>query len=911
MEESYDGLCFWFWSSSTKLEEETPITGTDDFGIYAEIDIGTYVKSDAETSFSFLVKSVGSWSFKTVDIEVPLADFDSVKVDNVWTMNVYAIALTKWNVVLNKTPEVESDDYVKSARFDETGKTLNVAGTSEISSLKVYAFDRNYYLNQKTANEESYAVLSKSNIGADTVSLDLGTDFILDFNKVYQVVVIFTSNSLYKAKSVIDLSNLFETSLFDSKRYNGDDLGLSFSKDGTPIFKVFAPTSALVTVNIYKHGYSSTYAKGSLSVSQKVEYDKPTYQIHLNPLDNGIHTSENVTDGDWGDVAIKNTVKNGKFYYTYTVYNSKGTHEVVDPYARSTSVNSQRAYIFEMGDSEVTPASFKALPKVWDGHTDYDIESPLDLVISENHIRDLTMDETWTDDANVRKLEGTFKGFAQKGTTYKNEGVTVKTGADHLEEYGVNALQLLPIFDQDNDEILNKYNWGYNPLNYNVPEGSYSSDPYDPCARVYELRELVASYAMNANKTRIIMDVVYNHVSKASNSNFEYLVPGYYFRQTEEGEFLDGSGCGNEFKTEAPMARKFVVDSVSFWAEEYLIKGFRFDLMGLIDVETMRLVKEKLYEIDPDIVVYGEGWDAVGAYWDSDKHAHTTSVYQQLYGSEESPGFVGAFNDAGRDALRGSNNGGNEYPGWGFISQGVSDLSREKVNIIADMFKGNHTGKGGNPLQTINYASCHDNYTLFDQLNWTLSPDGGVTAPSIDEVARASVAVNGFIAMSNGIAFLNGGEELFRTKVEDDPEAKFAVEMYGNRVSHNSYCSSDETNSYKYDRKADLLEYFEMYKDIVSLRKNLKYIPYPENNEDPNSINTWNTESGTRVAGYRLGKDGTCYYVLLNGRSDESHFDLGPGESIFQNCESFTRADNGINVSSPYALGIYAYKEQL
>ena len=178
----------------------------------------------------------------------------------------------------------------------------------------------------------------------------------------------------------------------------------------------------------------------------------------------------------------------------FTSYTSKGVHEVVDPYARSTSIDSLRAYIFKMDDEKATPDSWKALPKKWDGDPVYDIESAADLVVSENHIRDLTMDKTWTQDEEVRKLAGTFQGFAKEGTTYTRFGTTVKTGFDHLEEYGVNAIQLLPIFDQDNDEVKKEYNWGYNPLNYNVLEGSYSSDPTDPLKRIYEFRELVAKY---------------------------------------------------------------------------------------------------------------------------------------------------------------------------------------------------------------------------------------------------------------------------------------------------------------------------------------------------------------------------------------------------------------------------------
>lgn len=221
------------------------------------------------------------------------------------------------------------------------------------------------------------------------------------------------------------------------------------------------------------------------------------------------------------------------------------------------------------------------------------------------------------------------------------------------------------------------------------------------------------------------------------------------------------------------------------------------------------------------------------------------------------------------------------------------------------MMKGNHTGKGGNPRQTVNYASCHDNYTLFDQLNWTLSPDGGKTAPSLKQVAQASVAVNGLVILSNGIAFINGGEEVFRTKIESGSTVKDTVKMYGQKITHNSYKSSDSTNSYKYDRKADLLDYFNMYKELVQIRKNLKYVSYPDNNEDTGSISTWDTSSGTTLSVFRIGKDGTCYYFLFNGRSDSSRFNLGPGEEIFSNNSKFSRTTTGLKVSNPYALGVF------
>jgi pullulanase len=247
------------------------------------------------------------------------------------------------------------------------------------------------------------------------------------------------------------------------------------------------------------------------------------------------------------------------------------------------------------------------------------------------------------------------------------------------------------------------------------------------------------------------------------------------------------------------MASKFIVESLVHWAKNYKIKGFRFDLMGLIDIDTMRAAKVALHEVDPDIVLYGEGWGGYGATTlPGEKMTNSYNLYKYLH-NENEPGLVGGFNDTGRNALRGGNDfGGGNF--WGFIAQGGNDLANNsnKANVEG-MLRGQNGSNGANPLQTVNYTSCHDNFTLFDQLNYTLSDDGGITPPNEETVVQASVAANGLILMSNGIAFINGAEEIFRTKIEDAEEpTEGEVMMYGKRISHNSYMSSDFTNAYKY-----------------------------------------------------------------------------------------------------------------
>ena len=394
------------------------------------------------------------------------------------------------------------------------------------------------------------------------------------------------------------------------------------------------------------------------------------------------------------------------------------------------------------------------------------------------------------------------------------------------------------------------------------------------------------------------MDVVYNHVSSASSSCFTKLMPKYYFRYDAEWNYTDGSGCSNEVKTEAPMMSKYIVDSLKWWASEYKIKGFRFDLMGLIDTGTMAAARKALNNIDPDIYIYGEGWTSIDGY-NGDAGtmgSDSANVYSQLY-PEAAGGFVGAFNDSGRDAIRGGNDHGygtnNSYPNWGYVAQGQSD-GEGKIDAIYDMFKGVHSGKGGNPNQCINYVSCHDNYTVWDQFRYTLATKGYENRtsekydnsgrpinggePEIKDVIAASISAHGLVMASNGVAFIQGGEEIYRTKTITDKDIKDGDEvlvkatpefteltkggdeayirpfpdyetydptftatalatgecrMFGTNemVSHNSYKLPDSVNSFKWSRKihvGDTLTYdrISTWSNMVNKRKEITKYDY-------------------------------------------------------------------------------------
>ena len=888
--EDYSGLVFWLWSDGKEPNHEFEPTGQDENGLYILIDNVKETFGSVHTKVGVILKSKGSWSYQTLDSFIYYSKFTPVNDNGVFTLEVFCTLTARLTLDIVASAAEAAKDKVKNAVFKSDLSGVNVTTSGPIKEYWLYAFDSTYY-GYNSVDQKKDSIKQEFLITSGQIDDENTTEFSfnIDKNKIkincnYVLETSFYSAPDSKTNFYLSYEEIYNSDLFTSLVYTGDDLGATVDGD-TTTFKVWSPVSAEMTLNLYKYGHLSTYEDFTFR-PDVYDYPSETYKMNCD------------STGVWSITIPKNL--HGT-YYTYTANNFGGTTEAVDPYAESAGLNGSRGMVVDWNAEDIQVEEFNALPDVWDKDETYDIENAMDLAISEVHIRDLTADSTWSDNPDHADIQRTYKGFIQKGTKYTENGKTVKTGFDHLEEYGVNAIQLLPVFDADNNEFEPRYNWGYNPKNFNVVDGVYSTNPKDGKLRINEFRELVAAFANNKNHTRIIMDVVYNHTSTAMNSNFQALVPYYYFRVLPNGGLSNGSGCGNEFKTEAPMASKFIVESLVHWATRYKIKGFRFDLMGLIDIDTMKAAKTALYEIDPDIVLYGEGWGGYGATTlPGDKMTNTGNLYAHLH-NEATPGFVGGFNDTGRNALRGGNGfAGGDF--WGFMAQGASDLAgnSNKANVQA-MLRGANGSMGMNPLQTVNYTSCHDNFTLFDQLNYTLSDDGGTTPPNEETVVQASVAANGLVLMSNGIAFINGGEEIFRTKIEDaEEETEGEVMMYGKRISHNSYMSSDFTNAYKYDRKLTYKKYFDMYANLIQIRKLLKPVLYPENAiVDGTDLNFWSTESNTTgLAMYRKGKDGRDYHILVNGRSSHHTIPCGQHSTIFTNSSTkATWTSSGYNLS--------------
>ena len=465
-------------------------------------------------------------------------------------------------------------------------------------------------------------------------------------------------------------------------------------------------------------------------------------------------------------------------YYTYTVNNTKYTNfEIVDPYAKSAGVNGLRGMIVDFS---------KTNPEGWDGISAHQYDRK-ELVVYETHVSDLSSSTTWSSNEEHASKAKKFEGAYLSGTTYTKGDVTVKTGFDHIKELGVNAVQFVPIYDQANDEVNLAFNWGYNPLNYNVLEGGYSSNPHDGYARIKEFKKLVKAY--NEAGINVIMDVVYNHVAGAAGSNFDVLVPGYFYRYTSPGKLSNGSGCGNETASEMPMFRKFMIDSTEFWAKEYKLGGFRFDLMAVHDIETMNQVNANLVEVNPSIAVYGEPW--AGGTIALDSYESASQVNASRF-----EGY-GQFNDQMRDALIKGGLSGASEKGW---VNNSSATTQQDIKKITQGIKGNTTNSAGtsslaDASKTVNYVTCHDNYTLFDRMLAAGEKDEAVAK-------KQAMLANSVVLTSQGTTFILAGEEFFRSKGGD----------------HNSYESSYEVNELNYELKVDNYKAFENYQKLIQFK---------------------------------------------------------------------------------------------
>lgn len=604
--------------------------------------------------------------------------------------------------------------------------------------------------------------------------------------------------------------NSFEEYPIPAKHYQE----MTYTPEATT-FTLWAPTAQEVRLSLYEEGLGGEAIES--------------------------HLMEPKREGLWS-LKLKGD-KSGLFYTFAVRVGEEWLEECAGIDAKAVGVNGRRGAILDLEATD---------PEGWDDDERPELNSFADVILYEMHHRDFSIDP-----ASGIRHGGKFLALTEEGTTNDNG---LKTGIDHLVELGVTHVHLLPSYDYGSvDETCleeGRYNWGYDPVNYNVPDGGYSTNPFDPACRIREFKQMVQ--ALHKAGIRVVLDVVYNHTFSIEGSNFERTVPGYFFRQREDGSYADASGCGNETASDRAMMRRYMVESVKYWIEEYHLDGFRFDLMGIHDAETMRAIRAAADKIDPTILIYGEGWAAQAPQLPAEELAMKANI-KNIEG-------VAAFSDELRDGLRGPFHSNEQ----GAFLAGVEDMEESiKFGIVGaiahpevDMARVNYSQEPwcSEPTQMISYVSCHDDMCLVDRLKATIP---GI---SHDRLIRLDKLAQTVVLTSQGIPFIFTGEEVLRDK----------------QGVHNSYQSPDTINAIRWELKSQNLDLFNYYRDLIALRKNhpafrlgsaeavrkhLKFLPFEQSGLVGFAL--------TDNAGGDAWKD---IVVIFNARQEAAEVEVAPAE---------------------------------
>lgn len=636
------------------------------------------------------------------------------------------------------------DVYLKQGRESieyDYGNAVKGAKVKNISVKDKRTIVAELSMNSVTNVNSSFAILNEnskslkiSNISTSgtTVTIKMSSD--LDY---YSAHTLKYNDFAYSMNMPVEYSS----DEFESRfTYDGDDLGSTWSKESTT-FKVWAPTAGSVKVNLYESGTNGT--NDLISTTDMVKGDKGVWSVTIN-----------------GDIKNK--------YYTYSVNVGGNTRETIDPYAKASGINGERGMIIDLDSTD---------PEGWDKDTNPNKGTNYtDAIIYELHIKDFSYDSS-----SGIKNKGKYIAFAETGTT-NNSGQ--KTGIDYLKDLGITHVHLLPTNDfssGDESGYWDDYCWGYDPKNYNIPDGMYSTDPYDGNVRVNEYKQMVKS--LHDNGISVVTDVVFNHVASTGDFSMNVIVPDYFIRPNS-----NGTGCGNDVATERSMVRKFIVDSIVYWAEEYHIDGFRFDLVGILDTQTINEIAEEVHKIDPSIILYGEGWDMY-------TNVTKPNISLAKQGNAGLTQKFAYFSDSMRDIVKGNNF---DVAVGGYVNGGYVSANDFVKCLYGD------PAWSWYPTQVINYVSCHDNYTLFDKLQ--------ATAPnaSLGELVDMNNLSAAIVMTSQGVPLFQAGEEILRTKEKED-----------GTFEHNSYGSGCALNSIKYDvlNNDQYQRSYNYYKGLIEFRK--------------------------------------------------------------------------------------------
>lgn len=784
-----------------------PYVETDDFGAVYHIGLAG---EDKEGEYGFNLYVDG-----TADAAVSRKIDLSKAVDNV--LDVYTVEGK--NQVWYSKDEVNYEPAILTAAFsEETTKQIDISLSKAIDTKDETTYTK-FTITDEKGNK--YGVMKLWNDAPGEVTT---TKVILEEELSLEHTYTIGYEGYSSCQVAIDKA--FSSKAFEEEfTYEGDDLGSIYSAEKTA-FRVWAPTAQKVVINFYEAG----------------EGDCLIESADMTKAEKGTWTYEKAGDA------------NG-IYYTYSVTVNGNTEEAVDPYAKAVGVNGNRGMVIDLDSTD---------PEGFDKDARPEFSNITDAVIYELHVRDLS-----SDDSSGIEHTGKFLGLTETGTT-NSDGLA--TGLDHMKDLGITHVHILPSFDYATVDETNlesgQFNWGYDPKNYNVPEGSYSTDPYNGSVRVEEYKEMVQT--LHENGIRVVMDVVYNHTFNTEESNFQKIVPDYYYRKNGE-LYSNASGCGNETASERAMMRKFMVDSVVYWATEYHVDGFRFDLMGIHDIDTMNEIRTALNNVDPSIIIYGEGWTGGDSTLPETERALKKNV-SLMEG-------IAAFSDDIRDGIK-----GNVFDALdkGFVNGGENMANAIKYSVTAateneqvdyDSYEKSNGAWAGAPTQTINYVSCHDNLTIWDKLAVSNEEDSTEDRIKMNKLASAIVFT------SQGIPFIQAGEELLRSKVLED-----------GTFSENSYNLPDSVNSIKWDTKGEHMDVYEYYKGLIAFRKAHGAFRMTTTEEVQENLNFVETGDESVVA-YTIDnspneESAESIFVAYNAAREEKVLSLPEGEwNVYVNSE--------------------------
>lgn len=785
----YEDWSLWLWLEGADGREYAFLENGEEGGVSTQVILEGI---DENTRIGTLLK-YKDWERKDVDEDRYL---DLSKEEN-GILTVYF--LQEEEQVFYSLQEIKTGQQILNAEFDDMNMISFTFYNQDMSEEQV----KNLTFSMEEEGGESYPL--------ENLEITLEGNLVKGKGMLENPVDLTKCNYLSiegLEKTLIRPGEVFSTKAFEEAySYEGDDLGAVYTEEATA-FRVWAPTASKVEVNLYETGNQDDFIQ-----SYPMERDeKGTWYLKLSGNQAGV-------------------------YYTYSVTVLGETREAVDPYAKACGINGMRGMIVDLEKTDPEGFSEETKPL---------LASFSHIILYEMSIRDYTMDEN-----SGVKEKGKYLGLTEEGTV-NSKGES--TALDYLGELGVTHVHLMPSQDSgevDEEHPEDSYNWGYMTENFNVPEGAYSTDPYHGEVRINEYKQMVQS--LHKKGIRVVMDVVYNHTSGADDSNFNKIVPGYYYRMREDGSYSNGSACGNEVATERAMARKFIVDSVVYWAEEYHVDGFRFDLMGLIDIETMNLIREELNKIDESIYIYGEGWTG----------GDTVSTVQRAESenAKEMPG-ISIFSNVFRRGIQKYVSGLFEEDFtknsvlFGVVAATEQEITRESMGSWTE-----------SPVQCINYASCHDGFTLWDLIRQNCSSES-------EEMWQKRNKLSAAIVMTvQGVPFIQSGEEMLRSKVaEDDPE----------RIYSNSYNSGDYVNSIKWDNISEYSHMVSYYKGLMEFRKSHQALCYETAEEIQNDMKFF-SDLDENVIAYRVIEEENPVLeneicIIYNPNKEETSLTLPKGK---------------------------------